>query len=79
MNDTQAIAAEIANLSWGKVVSHGCARMIAAGWHDGQGSALYALTSTGAILSGALREIDATLAMVERGMRQGTYGDADVA
>lgn len=61
MDDDTAIAAEIAALSGDDVISDGCARTIAAQWHSGQLSPLYALTSSGAIVDGVPAEIDAAV------------------
>jgi hypothetical protein len=80
MNDTQAIAAEIATLPRGEVISHGCARTIASRWHDGQGSALCALATSGAIeVIRVRRELDDTVRMVERGEAGSTFDAAERA
>lgn len=44
------------------MLTDGQVRRIAAEWHDGQASALYALTSTGAVRWDAGEEVDALLA-----------------
>ncbi len=47
------------------MIGHSEARMIAADWHGGQWSALYALSSSGAISNDASREATKALHQVE--------------
>jgi hypothetical protein len=48
------------------VLSHGQARRIASEWHNGQGSALYALASAGHVSGDTLSEIHRQIGDVQR-------------
>jgi hypothetical protein len=61
-------------MTTGRGLTDGQVRRIAAEWHDGQSSALYALTSTGAVRWDAGREVDTLLA---RGMATGPRRDLE--
>jgi hypothetical protein len=57
MSDDEKIAAHLASLPDGALMSDACARMVAVLWHGGQSSALYALGSSGAITEDAGHEL----------------------
>jgi hypothetical protein len=59
------------------VISHSEARMIAADWHGGQWSALYALSSSGAVSGGAAREAAGVLHLVACNLEDYTWEDEE--
>jgi hypothetical protein len=57
MSDIDKIREHLAGLAADGVISDACARVIASQWHRGQSSALYALSSSGALVPGAVSEV----------------------
>lgn len=54
MGDRDMIVGALGRLGEGGVLDHSSARLVASQWHDGQGSALYAFSSSGHVDRGAL-------------------------